>query len=84
MNVSRMSGNRLVGTEHILMAILKESGCSAVGIIRDLGGNPSRIYNECAGIQTGTSMRSVGNLQPMDMKQLPTLAEVQQGYDISC
>ena len=44
---SRSTGNKLVGTEHILMAILRESSCCAVNIIRDVGGSISKLYNDC-------------------------------------
>lgn len=40
--------NRLAGSEHILAAILKQSGCCAVSIMRDLGVNMSRLLSECA------------------------------------
>lgn len=40
----------LAGTEHILMAMLQESGCCACGIIRELGASINKLFNDCIGI----------------------------------
>ncbi|MEG0614994.1 MAG: ATP-dependent Clp protease ATP-binding subunit [Oscillospiraceae bacterium] len=50
--ISHSMGVKLVGTEHILMAILQENSCCATNIIRDLGGSVSRIYNDCSGVNS--------------------------------
>ena len=42
------TGARLSGTEHILMAILKERGSSAYGIIKDLGAGIPKLHSDCA------------------------------------
>ncbi|MGN0654585.1 MAG: ATP-dependent Clp protease ATP-binding subunit [Oscillospiraceae bacterium] len=47
-NIAEETGARLAGTEHILMAILKEKGSSAYGIIKDLGGGIPKMYSDCA------------------------------------
>lgn len=50
---ARMLGHNYVGTEHILMAILKESDSIAVTLIRELGGSISTIFSECGGQMSG-------------------------------
>ncbi len=40
------AGAAAVGTEHILIAILKDSGCIASRIIATLGGNAQRMYQQ--------------------------------------
>jgi len=47
-NLSEETGARLSGTEHILMAILKERGSSAYGIIKDLGAGIPKLHSDCA------------------------------------
>lgn len=44
---SSSAGCKLVGTEHILMSILREGDSAAVNIIHELGGNISKLYTEC-------------------------------------
>ena len=46
--LSEETGARLSGTEHILMAILKERGSSAYGIIKDLGAGIPKLHSDCA------------------------------------
>ena len=46
--LSEETGARLAGTEHILMAILKERGSSAYGIIKDLGAGIPKLHSDCA------------------------------------
>ncbi len=46
MQESLRAGARLVGTEHILIAILKDSSCVASRIIATLGGNAQRMYQQ--------------------------------------
>ncbi len=41
------TGAKLSGTEHILMAILKERGSSAYGIIKDLGAGIPKLHSDC-------------------------------------
>ncbi len=44
--IARSLGSAFVGTEHILMSILRESDCVAVKLILKLGINPEDMYNE--------------------------------------
>ena len=38
------------GTEHLLASLLRDDNCTAVGIISDMGVNPSSILGTCRGI----------------------------------
>jgi ATP-dependent Clp protease ATP-binding subunit ClpC len=43
---SRRFSGGYIGTEHILMGILREADCLAVKIIRQFGADPQKLYNE--------------------------------------
>lgn len=45
--ISAANGSRLAGTEHILLALLRESDCTAVKIIEDIGGSVTGLSNAC-------------------------------------
>lgn len=47
--VSKNCGLNQVGTEHMLMAILRENNSSAVIILHELGVDFSNLYNDCIG-----------------------------------
>ncbi len=71
--LAQQAGTRLVGTEHMLMTILKEPGCGAVTLLRSMGTDPARLYKECAGVYTGEQpLLSSCFMQP-DSSRLPTL-----------
>ncbi len=42
------NGGRLAGTEHLLLALLREEQCTAVSIIEEIGGSLSRLSTACA------------------------------------
>lgn len=46
--ISAETGSRLAGTEHILLALLREQDCTAVKIIEDIGGSVSGLSNACS------------------------------------
>ena len=46
MQESKESGSRLVGTEHLLLAILKDGNCVASRIITTLGASIQKIYSQ--------------------------------------
>lgn len=46
--ISAANGSRLAGTEHILLALLRESDCTAVKIIEDIGGSVTGLSNACS------------------------------------
>lgn len=50
--ISLLSGSRLAGTEHLLLALIKQDNCTALSIIRDVGGSVTKIYNACSGLNT--------------------------------
>lgn len=66
----RGKSGALAGTEHILMAILRETSCSAVEILRDLGCSPTKIYSDC----TGACLTGVTPASSTEIK-LPTLSK---------
>ncbi len=72
-SMAETSGTKLVGTEHVLMMILKEPGCGAVTFLRSLGANPTKLYNDCAGVYTGTVPNDTPKYSQPDRKQMPTL-----------
>ena len=46
MQESKENGSRLVGTEHLLLAILKDENCVASRIITTLGASTQKIYSQ--------------------------------------
>lgn len=57
-------GSKYVGSEHILMSLLKEVTSCAVSIMRELELSVTKIYNECASIQGGTSLEAIKQNAP--------------------
>lgn len=51
--LSQSFGCKFVGSEHVLMAIVREANCCAAGMLRDLNISVTKIYNECFSIQSG-------------------------------
>lgn len=50
MQEAMRSGSRLVGTEHILVSLLKDTSCVASRIIATLGGNAQRMYQQITAV----------------------------------
>ncbi len=71
--MAEASGTKLVGTEHIFMMLLKETGCGGVTFLRSMGANPVRLYNDCAGVYTGSVPSNMPKFSQPDRKQMPTL-----------
>lgn len=46
---ARNLGHNYVGTEHMLLSLLKEADSYAADFLRQMGASPSEIYNECIG-----------------------------------
>lgn len=44
---------RFVGSEHILMCIIRETSSCANSILRDMDVSITKIYNDCSGLQNG-------------------------------
>lgn len=53
--ISQSLGCRFVGSEHILMALLRESNSCSTSILRELDISITKIYNECSSIQTNSN-----------------------------
>ena len=51
--LARGMGHNYVGTEHLLMAILRESDSYGVAFLREQGININTLYNECASEVSG-------------------------------
>ncbi|MBP1559678.1 MAG: ATP-dependent Clp protease ATP-binding subunit [Oscillospiraceae bacterium] len=48
LSIAESTGSKIAGTEHILLALLRDGNCTAVRIIEEIGGNISRLSNACA------------------------------------
>ena len=76
MQESMRAGSRLVGTEHILVALLKDTGCVASRIIATLGGNAQRIYQQLMAVinqDPATDERAPRQSQQPKRSDTPTL-----------
>ena len=71
--IARGMGSAFVGTEHILMALLRETDSVAVKLLETLGAEPSSLYNEIIegmGAKQGASSYSQGaNGAPVSNKE---------------
>ena len=67
------SGSRLIGSEHLLLAMLEEDTCTACGIFRlleaDLSGLTEGAAKACAACGSGLE----GGIRMLDRKRYPTL-----------
>lgn len=74
------------GTEHILLAISKDSGCCASSILKSLGASTSKICADCASVCDGAVPdETLPVINKADMKQLPNLAKYGRNMaDIIC
>ncbi len=74
-SASRASGQNYVGTEHILIALLRDSDCFAVSLIEELGVSASEVATEIAktfsGSQNGQPQKSAAKAK--QNVQTPTL-----------
>lgn len=56
---ARTLGHKYVGTEHILLSVLKEADCYGVMFLQELGVNPKELYQSCVSeITNGNSSDS--------------------------
>ncbi len=58
--LARLSGQTFIGTEHILMALLKESDSVAVRLLKNEGVNIPELYNAAVRSMEGGDMPTVG------------------------
>lgn len=71
---SKVTNSKLVGTEHILCALLKEKNCSANLILQSLGVNINRLYKDCT--NTNYNINEAKTINPaneVDNRQIPNL-----------
>ena len=71
--IASESGARLAGTEHLLLALLREEQCTAVSIIEEIGGNLSGLSKACSA--------SAANDVSGGMTKVPTL--MKYGKDLT-
>ncbi|MBR4868675.1 MAG: ATP-dependent Clp protease ATP-binding subunit, partial [Clostridia bacterium] len=71
---ARSMNSGYVGTEHILLAILKEGQSYAVGFLEELGVDPEKLTEQVAGAGViGNSARSAGKKHAKKEGDTPTL-----------
>ncbi|NLI89240.1 MAG: ATP-dependent Clp protease ATP-binding subunit [Epulopiscium sp.] len=73
-----------IGTEHILLAILRERGCLAVQIVESLGADPETIYNDILKMLSGNP-RQAGKPMAEDKREdretnTPTLDQYSRDF----
>lgn len=64
---SQALGHNYIGTEHLLLAMLKEDSCSAIKILIELGVNINLLYNDVLNLFAGhdpSAMNNAGNDNP--------------------
>lgn len=64
---------QLIGTEHILMAMIKEQGCGAMNFLKFFGVNPAAVYNDCVKAYNGNVPEEIIKRSRTDFKKIPTL-----------
>lgn len=68
--LSSSYGCKYVGSEHLLMSLLRESNACSASILHDMDVSVTKLYNDCSSIQTGL----MGNKkQTKSDKKLPNL-----------
>ena len=71
---SKVTNSKLVGTEHILCALLKEKNCSANLILQSLGVNINRLYKDCTNTNYNINeAKTVNPANEVDNHQIPNL-----------
>ena len=64
---------QLVGTEHILMSMIREQGCGAMSFLKVFGANPAAVYNDCVRAYNGNVPEEIIKRGRVDSKKIPTL-----------
>ncbi len=73
---ARASGQNYVGTEHILLAIIKDSSCYAMNILSELGISISDISSDLSSFSSGSqSSSSKGDRKSKTDTKTPTLEQ---------
>lgn len=78
-SLAKASSHSLVGTEHLLMSILKDSQCFAYTLIAKMGVSPAEIYSDIVKSLTGNSPSYSNISRSRDdstrKKEFPTLSK---------
>ena len=77
-SLAKASSYTLVGTEHILMAILKDQQCFAYTLIAKMGVSPAEVYSDMVKSLAGNSAGVSANVKLKDdsrKKDFPTLTK---------
>lgn len=83
---ARNLGHKYIGTEHILLAILKESDSYAIHFLQELGVSPRELYNECvAEITNNSESGGFEETKPQGngKKQSKKKGEIEYGKDLT-
>ena len=83
---ARKLGSEFIGTEHLLIGIMREGDSVAVRIMMDLNANPQKLYNEIVKVINEDENTGVSDKQPKgktrgSYNQTPTLN--QYGTDLT-
>ncbi len=83
---ARKLGSEFIGTEHLLIGIMREGDSVAVRIMMDLNANPQKLYNEIVKVINEDENAGVNDKQPKgkargSYNQTPTLN--QYGTDLT-
>lgn len=81
---ARKTGNEFIGTEHLLLGILREGDCVATRILIDLNASPQNIYSELMKLVSEDEMSNTNNERSSNAgsyNQTPTLN--QYGTDLT-
>ena len=83
---ARKLGSEFIGTEHLLIGIMREGDSVAVRIMMDLNANPQKLYNEVVKVINEDENAGVSDKQPKgkasgSYNQTPTLN--QYGTDLT-
>ncbi len=80
---ARSMGQNYVGTEHILLAVIKDSSCFAMTVLNELGVSANELAHEIAGTFSNSSNRpnQKSDNKPKQNAQTPTLE--QYGRDLT-
>ncbi|GHU52383.1 chaperone protein ClpB [Clostridia bacterium] len=70
-NVSKEQNANIVGTEHIIIALLKDYRNAAVELLQNIGSNLNRIMNACVSVSMHADTLPVN--KTLDQKKYPTL-----------
>lgn len=71
--MAKSMGTGLVGTEHVLMAMIKEENCGAMSFLKFFGVDPAVVYRDCISAYDENVPEEIIRRSRADAKKLPTL-----------